>query len=45
VVPYGEEWGNGAFRCVSQQTGLTCNSTTSGNGFFLARGEYQEISG
>ena len=41
VVPYGNVWQRGPFTCSSQTEGITCRSTTSGRGFFLARGAYQ----
>ena len=41
VVPYGSVWQRGPFTCSSQTEGITCRSTASGRGFFLARGAYQ----
>ena len=40
VLHYGRSWSGGVIRCRSRQTGLRCESTVTGHGFYLAR-EFQ----
>src|SRR4051794_27807813 len=39
ILGYGKSWRRGAIRCRSARDGLRCSST-SGHGFFLARGAW-----
>ncbi len=44
VVPYESVWEQLPFRCLSETTGITCGSVTSGEGFFLSRDRYEPSS-
>ncbi len=41
TLGYGRQITVGALRCVSRESGVTCQSTASGNGFGLARAAYR----
>jgi len=41
TLPYGSFVQAGSFRCVSRADGVTCESTRSGHGFFIARQTYR----
>ncbi|MBD2416018.1 hypothetical protein FACHB389_34425 [Nostoc calcicola FACHB-389] len=42
VLPYGETWTSGEFKCISRKVGLTCTNST-GNGFFLSREKWRVL--
>jgi len=44
VVPYGSQWEQLPFRCLSETAGITCGSVTSDEGFFLSRDRYEPSS-
>jgi hypothetical protein len=40
ILAYGQVDASGSLRCTSAITGMTCRSTRSGHGFFVARQRY-----
>jgi hypothetical protein len=44
VLAYGERWRRGAWRCLSEQRGVTCRNA-SDRGFFLSRERWRRLPG